>query len=128
MDSKERLTFGQRAADVVASFGGSWPFIWIFLITMAIWMILNSAEIQAHPFDPYPYILLNLILSCLAAIQAPIIMMSNNRQEIKARAIQDETHSVVMKQFDMVQEMFNQLSEKHDRLHEKMEKIANESC
>ena len=73
--ASERLSFGERAADGVASFGGSWPFIGLFLLVMAVWMGLNSFLLIRHPFDPYPYILLNLVLSCLAAIQAPIIMM-----------------------------------------------------
>ena len=71
-------TFGERVADRVAAFGGSWPFIGLFVAIMIAWMTLNG-ELR-HPFDPYPYILLNLLLSCLAALQAPIIMMSQNRQ------------------------------------------------
>jgi uncharacterized membrane protein/uncharacterized membrane protein YeaQ/YmgE (transglycosylase-associated protein family) len=78
-----QLTIGQRFADQVAAFGGSWPFIGIFLAAMVVWMAVN--EDMSKPFDPYPYILLNLILSCLAAIQAPIIMMSQNRQAARDR-------------------------------------------
>ena len=78
------LTFGERIADQVASFGGSWTFIGLFFISMISWMILN--EESGHAFDPYPFILLNLVLSCLAAIQAPIIMMSQNRQTARDRA------------------------------------------
>jgi uncharacterized membrane protein len=76
------LTFGQRVADKVASFGGSWPFIGLFGLFLAIWITTNVVMLlnHRHPFDPYPYILLNLILSMLAAIQAPVIMMSQNRQ------------------------------------------------
>ncbi len=90
-DFQTKLTVGQRIADKVADFGGSWKFIIIFLLTMFAWMVVNSYLLIKHPFDPYPYILLNLALSCLAAIQAPIIMMSQNRQEDKdrARSIQD---------------------------------------
>ncbi|RYG72989.1 DUF1003 domain-containing protein [bacterium] len=81
------LTFGQRLADKIAAFGGSWPFIIIFLSSLIGWIVLNSV-ILAHvgkPFDPYPYILLNLFLSMLASLQAPVIMMSQNRQGIKDR-------------------------------------------
>ncbi len=79
------LTVGQRMADRVAGFGGSWVFLILFAVFMAAWVGLNSAALLAQPFDPYPYILLNLILSCIAAIQAPVIMMSQNRQEAKDR-------------------------------------------
>lgn len=81
------LTFGQRLADRVASFGGSWPFIIIFGSILLLWIILNSIILarRGDTFDPYPYILLNLVLSMLAALQAPIIMMSQNRQAAKDR-------------------------------------------
>lgn len=79
------LTFGQRMADKVASFGGSWTFITSFGIFLFIWIALNVAFLANKGFDPYPFILLNLILSCIAALQAPIIMMSQNRQEEKDR-------------------------------------------
>jgi uncharacterized membrane protein len=74
----EPASFGDRVADRVASFGGSWPFILIALMLIAFWMLFNIATKRA--FDPYPFILLNLVLSCLAALQAPVIMMSQNRQ------------------------------------------------
>ena len=80
---EQQLTFGQRVADRVAAFGGSWTFIGIFLLLMLVWMIVNT-ELR-RPFDVYPFILLNLVLSCLAALQAPIIMMSQNRQAAKDR-------------------------------------------
>jgi uncharacterized membrane protein/uncharacterized membrane protein YeaQ/YmgE (transglycosylase-associated protein family) len=80
----EQVTFGQRVADKVALVGGSWTFIGVFGIVLAAWMALNQ-ELD-RPFDPYPYILLNLMLSCLAALQAPIIMMSQNRQVLKDRS------------------------------------------
>lgn len=79
------LTFGQRLSDLIARFGGSWSFIIIFFCIMVMWMAVNSYLMSAKPFDPFPYILLNLVLSCLAAIQAPIIMMSQNRVEAKDR-------------------------------------------
>jgi len=80
---KAQMTFGERVADRVAAFGGSWTFIGIFVVGMALWMIWNSRGGQ--PLDPFPYILLNLMLSCLAALQAPVIMMSQNRQAAKDR-------------------------------------------
>ena len=78
-----QATFGERTADKVALFGGSWTFVGLFLIVMFSWMVINQESARA--FDPYPYILLNLVLSCLAALQAPIIMMSQNRQSQKDR-------------------------------------------
>lgn len=84
-DAEAERTLGQRLADAIADFGGSWVFISIFCAVLVVWMVLNSFILAARPFDPYPYILLNLVLSCLAAIQAPIIMMSQNRQEERDR-------------------------------------------
>lgn len=81
----EGLTFGQRLADRIAAFGGSWSFIIFFSLVMLSWMFVNSFLLITHPFDPYPYILLNLALSGLAALQAPVIMMSQNRQESRDR-------------------------------------------
>ncbi len=85
IDFEEQLTFGQKLSDKLANFGGSWKFIMIFFAIIIIWMVVNSVSLIGKSFDPYPYILLNLILSCLAAVQAPIIMMSQNRQEAKDR-------------------------------------------
>ncbi|PWV53397.1 putative membrane protein [Chitinophaga sp. S165] len=84
-DNSTNFTFGQRVADKIASFGGSWTFIIMFLTFILIWMALNIYWLANKGFDPYPFILLNLILSCLAALQAPVIMMSQNRQEEKDR-------------------------------------------
>lgn len=81
---RERLTFGERLADRVALFGGSWTFIILFALVLAGWALVNTAVLR-HPFDPYPFIFLNLMLSMLAAVQAPIIMMSQNRQAAKDR-------------------------------------------
>jgi len=80
-----RLTAGEKWADKVADFGGSWRFVLIFGSVLLVWIGINSAVLLWRPFDPYPFILLNLVLSCLAAIQAPVIMMSQNRQESKDR-------------------------------------------
>jgi len=79
----EQLTLGQRTADRLAAFGGSWAFLGIFAATLLGWLILNTE--RARPFDPYPFILLNLVLSCLAAVQAPVILMAQNRQVVKDR-------------------------------------------
>ena len=79
------LTLGQRIADRVATFGGSWAFILLFGATIAMWLAVNTVGMLRRPFDPFPFILLNLVLSCLAAVQAPVIMMSQNRQEAKDR-------------------------------------------
>ena len=77
---EERMTFGERAADWFARFAGSWSFISGFMIVLLLWITLNSVFLFINPYDPYPFILLNLVLPCLAAMQAPIIMMSQNRQ------------------------------------------------
>ena len=84
-DEHPEITFGQRIADKVADFGGSWPFIISFGVFLVLWILANVFWLANKGFDPYPFILLNLILSCLAAIQAPVIMMSQNRQEDKDR-------------------------------------------
>ena len=82
----EELTFGQRMADLIATFGGSWVFIISFFLFLFGWILLNALFLGDHPYDRYPFILLNLILSCIAALQAPIIMMSQNRLEEKDRS------------------------------------------
>lgn len=100
-EHEEHLTFGQRTADRVASFGGSWPFIIIFFAVMAVWIVLNSYVLiewdKKHIFDPYPYILLNLVLSMMAGIQAPIIMMSQNRQAQRDRLDANHDYEVNLK-------------------------------
>jgi uncharacterized membrane protein len=93
----EKLTFGQRLADRVARFGGSWKFITWFVIILAIWIGINLVLATRDRFDPYPFILLNLLLSCLAAIQAPVIMMSQNRQEEKDRKRNENDYVVNLK-------------------------------
>lgn len=93
----ERLTFGQRIADKVAAFGGSWNFIGLFAAIIAVWMLLNIGFLLARPFDPYPFILLNLALSTLAAFQAPVIMMSQNRQSAKDRLQAEYDYRVNLK-------------------------------
>jgi len=94
---EERLTLGDWVADAVARFGGSWRFIILFGGFIIVWMAINSMILLRRPFDPYPYILLNLVLSCLAAIQAPVIMMSQNRQEAKDRLRSEYDYQVNLK-------------------------------
>lgn len=111
-DSADKFTFGQRMADRIAAFGGSWTFLIIFFIFLLIWMIINSVLLLAKPFDPFPFILLNLILSCIAAIQAPVIMMSQNRQEAKDRVRAEHDYQINLKA---------ELEIRH--LHEKMDHL-----
>ncbi len=94
---EEDATVGQRMADKVATFGGSWTFLLWFAVVLTVWIIINSLVIVFRPFDPYPFILLNLVLSCLAAIQAPVIMMSQNRQEAKDRLRAEYDYRVNLK-------------------------------
>jgi uncharacterized membrane protein len=94
---EKELTLGERAADRVAAFGGSWTFLAIFALAIVFWVALNARLVLATPFDPFPYILLNLILSCLAAVQAPVIMMSQNRQEAKDRLRSEHDYRVDLK-------------------------------
>jgi uncharacterized membrane protein len=96
-EMEAELTFGQKLADNVAAFGGSWMFIITFFSFILIWMIINIWFLTTKPFDPFPFILLNLILSCLAAIQAPIIMMSQNRQEQKDRQRSEHDYKINLK-------------------------------
>lgn len=93
----ETLTLGERISDKVAEFGGSWHFIISFFVVMAVWIIANSVFLLFQPFDPYPYILLNLGLSLLAAVQAPIILMSQNRQEARDRLRAENDYQVNLK-------------------------------
>ena len=94
---EENLSYGDRLADKMAVFGGSWKFILLFASVLIIWIVLNTSSLQDHPFDPYPFILLNLLLSCLAAIQAPVIMMSQNRQEAKDRLRAEMDYKINLK-------------------------------
>jgi uncharacterized membrane protein len=94
---EKELNLGQRMADRVAGFGGSWRFIILFAAILTIWIAINSIILLRRPFDPYPFILLNLILSCIAAMQAPIIMMSQNRQEAKDRLRAEHDYQVNLK-------------------------------
>lgn len=111
-ETEDELTLGQRLADKIAFFGGSWAFIITFFSFILIWMGLNIFILVSKAFDPFPFILLNLILSCLAAIQAPIIMMSQNRQEQKDRIRSEHDYKINLKaEFEI-----KLLSEKIDHL------------
>ncbi len=108
---KEKYTVGQRAADRIAKFAGSWDFIFSFTAVLILWMVGNVL-LAKRAFDPYPFILLNLVLSCVAAIQAPLIMMSQNRQEEKDRRRAENDYKVNLKTEIMIED-----------LHDKMNKI-----
>ncbi len=118
----DRRTFGQRTADRIASFGGSWTFILTFLTALVMWSLINTELLgKEAAFDPYPYIFLNLVLSMLAAIQAPIIMMSQNRQNSRDRLEAEIDHEVnvraelaihsVLERLDSLESKLQQLSE-----------------
>jgi uncharacterized membrane protein len=96
-EEDEQMTFGEHIADRVASFGGSWTFIIIFGLFLFTWIVINSVVLRKGPFDPFPFILLNLFLSMTAAVQAPVIMMSQNRQSIKDRLRADLDYQVNLK-------------------------------
>ncbi len=112
-DFEERRTLGERFSDNLASFGGSWAFLISFAIVLVVWMAINAAMGDTKAFDPYPFILLNLVLSCIAAVQAPIIMMSQKRQETKDRLRSLNDYQVNLKA---------ELEIRH--LHEKMDHLV----
>ncbi|HLN95142.1 MAG TPA: DUF1003 domain-containing protein [Flavobacterium sp.] len=114
-EPSEMLTIGQRVSDRIARFGGSWKFIIWFGVSLAIWIAFNAAGPGQTRFDPYPFILLNLILSCIAALQAPIIMMSQNRQEEKDRMRSENDYLVNLKAEMEIR-----------RLHQKMDLLLEE--
>ena len=100
----EKYTLGQRAADAIAKFAGSWAFIFSFTGVLLLWMVVNTI-LAADAFDPFPFILLNLVLSCVAAIQAPLIMMSQNRQEEKDRRRAENDYKVNLKTEIMIEDL-----------------------
>ena len=125
----ESRTLGERVADRVAEVGGSWTFILCFGVVLVVWMVVNTF-LLARAFDPYPYILLNLVLSCLAAVQAPIIMMSQNRQAAKDRLTASVDYEInlraeleIMRLHDKLDQMrFHELREKVDDLCERLDR------
>ena len=106
---KEKYTLGQRAADTIAKFAGSWAFMFSFAGVLVLWMVIN-AILATKAFDPYPFILLNLVLSCVAAIQAPLIMMSQNRQEEKDRRRAENDYKVNLKTEIMIEDLYDKVN------------------
>lgn len=108
--NKEKdYTFGQKAADSIAKFAGSWAFIFAFVGVLIAWMVINII-LATNAFDPYPFILLNLVLSCVAAIQAPLIMMSQNRQEEKDRRRAENDYKVNLKTEIMIEDLYDKIN------------------
>ncbi len=105
----EKYTLGQRAADAIAKFAGSWAFIFAFTGVLILWMVVNTI-LASNAFDPYPFILLNLVLSCVAAIQAPLIMMSQNRQEEKDRRRTENDYKVNLKTEIMIEDLYDKVN------------------
>ena len=128
-DEERGLTTGQRIADNVATFGGSWTFIIAFLVFIVIWISINVFWLVNKGWDPYPFILLNLILSCIAAIQAPVIMMSQNRQEDKDRERAKKDYMINLKSELEIRILHEKVD--HfimDQLHELMEAQASQTA
>lgn len=117
---QEKATKGEKIADRLADVAGSWTFILGFCTVLILWILINTVVFAVHAFDPYPFILLNLILSCVAAIQAPVIMMSQNRQEKKDRLRAENDYRVNLKSELIVED----LHAKMDRLIEQQDKIC----
>lgn len=127
-DKGEKPSFGQRAADAVARFAGSWAFIFSFVAVMVIWMVLNIL-LATNAFDAYPFILLNLVLSCIAAVQAPLIMMSQNRQEAKDRARAENDYHINLKNELIIDDLYkkiSQLLEEQKKLTKQIEELRAE--
>lgn len=122
---KEKYTLGQRAADVIAKFAGSWAFIFSFVGVLVVWMVVNIILVT-KAFDPYPFILLNLVLSCVAAIQAPLIMMSQNRQEAKDRQRAENDYRVNLKNELIIDDLYRKLDrilENQQRIDQRLERL-----
>jgi uncharacterized membrane protein len=119
-EDDENLTLAEKLADLIAKFGGSWYFILTFISFMLIWVVVNILLVE--PFDPYPFILLNLLLSCLAALQAPVIMMSQNRQEAKDRKRAEADHFLNIK----VEQEIIELTEHVKALHQHLDNTKHE--
>lgn len=125
-EREEKITFGQKAADAVARFAGSWAFIFSFIAVMVIWMVMNVL-LAAKAFDAYPFILLNLVLSCIAAVQAPLIMMSQNRQEVKDRKRAENDYRVNLKSEFVIDALYKKLesvSEMQKKILKKLEVLS----
>ena len=124
----EKYTLGQRAADAIAKFAGSWAFIFSFTGVLILWMVVNTV-LDAKAFDPYPFILLNLVLSCVAAIQAPLIMMSQNRQEAKDRQRAENDYKINLKSELIIDDLHKKLDlvlENQKKINRRLDKIEAE--
>ena len=125
----EKYTLGQRAADAIAKFAGSWAFIFSFTGVLLLWMVVNTI-LAADAFDPFPFILLNLVLSCVAAIQAPLIMMSQNRQEEKDRRRAENDYKVNLKTEIMIEDLYdkvNAILAKQSALEKKLQELEDQT-
>ena len=123
-----KYTLGQRAADAIARFAGSWAFIFAFTGVLILWMAVNTL-LAAKAFDPYPFILLNLVLSCIAAVQAPLIMMSQNRQEAKDRARAENDYRINLKSELIIDDLHKKLDlvlENQKKLEHKLEQQTSQ--
>ena len=121
----EKSTLGQRAADAVARFAGSWAFIFSFIAVMVLWMAGNVL-LASRAFDAYPFILLNLVLSCIAAVQAPLIMMSQTRQEAKDRQRAENDYRVNLKNELIIDDLYRKLDrilENQQRIDQRLERL-----
>ncbi len=121
----EKSTLGQRAADAIARFAGSWAFIFSFIAVMVLWMAGNVL-LASRAFDAYPFILLNLVLSCIAAVQAPLIMMSQNRQEAKDRQRAENDYRVNLKNELIIDDLYRKLDrilENQQRIDQRLERL-----
>lgn len=127
-NEKEKYTLGQRAADKIAKFAGSWAFIFSFTGVLILWMVVNTV-LATKAFDPYPFILLNLVLSCVAAIQAPLIMMSQNRQEEKDRHRAENDYKVNLKTEILIEDIFDKVTailKKQSEMEKQISNMQNE--
>lgn len=127
-DKEEKLSLGQKASDAVAKFAGSWAFIFSFIAVMVIWMVVNIV-LAANAFDGYPFILLNLVLSCIAAVQAPLIMMSQNRQEAKDRKRAENDYRINLKNELIIDDLHKKLDlvlENQKKIMRKLEILEEE--
>ena len=127
-DKDEKLSLGQKASDAVAKFAGSWAFIFSFIAVMVTWMVVNIV-LAANAFDGYPFILLNLVLSCIAAVQAPLIMMSQNRQEAKDRKRAENDYRINLKNELIIDDLHKKLDlvlENQKKIMRKLEILEEE--
>jgi uncharacterized membrane protein len=125
-ETSGQYTLGERASDAIARFVGSWPFILMFVLIVFVWMALNI-YMALQAFDPYPFILLNLVLSCVAAIQAPLILMSQNRQESKDRARAENDYKVNLKAELIIQDLHEKISQIIEDQQKLIESLENKS-